>query len=85
MSENTVRPEHEAHIRSIARSCRGPMTAEMKRVLPASVSFCRAGPGGSPADFNDVLVSNPFDGQEREHKCGCGVVVTYRSPRFEDA
>lgn len=35
-------------------------------------------------DFNEIVLSHPFDGQERAYKCPkCGVEGVFRSPIFE--
>lgn len=87
-----TRHDAEASIRSISRRCRGVLPVEARakvntflgigkhREAAAHDAASRIDCG---ADFNDLILSNPLDGQERAYRCPkCGVTGTYQSPLF---
>jgi len=83
--EKVTREEAEALIRSITRTCKGPIKpgkeAEYAELRRAAGSFGGAESGNSialldqlnrdhcGADFNDEIVKYPLDGQQRVAKC----------------
>lgn len=88
-----TREEAEARIRSVTRTCRGPLPEEAQEKIGAALQagdtefarrLDRDNREGCGADFNDVVVEGPFDGEVHEYECAeCGVEGTYRAPQFD--
>lgn len=85
-------PEQVTLVRSIVRTCRGPLqpeAAELKAAALAAGELERARAADAKrvscgADFNEVILAGPLDGSEQPYQCPqCGVSGTYRAPRFE--
>jgi hypothetical protein len=51
---------------------------EHDAVVRAVVRTCRK----CGADFNDVIVQHPYDGNEHTVTCDCGTEISFRSPVF---
>jgi hypothetical protein len=87
------RSEAESIIRSIPRTCRGPITAARAAQrdalltaddLEGAAAADRAGRPGCGADFNAIVIAGPLDGQAHAYTCPtCGVSGTYTAPLFE--
>jgi hypothetical protein len=79
-------------IRSIERRCLGTIPGEAReRVIELLQAgddenarrLNRAARAGCAADFNDIIVEGPWDGQEHDYQCpACGQRGRYRAPRF---
>ncbi len=88
-----VDPEHEAQVRAVGHTCRGPLPdedrAEVNNLLAAgdtveAQKVDKAGRAGCGYDFNETILSNPLDGEEHDYECPrCGVTGVYRAPLFE--
>lgn len=89
-----TKKEAEEHIRSIKRRCRGTLSAAARKTvnalldegrLPEARQADRANRSGCGADFNDIIVAGPWDGETHEYKCSkCGLEGEYRAPVFYD-
>lgn len=84
-----TRKEKEAIIRSIRRTCRGPLSEEGKEKVSAAFAAGDARSAriegrvhrpGCGFDINDLILSEPLDGEEHSAECpgGCGNVVSWR-------
>lgn len=87
------RAEAEAEIRSIDRRCRGALTTDavIDRYealkagnLEAARAIDAAGRQGCGADFNNIIVAGPLDGELHAYECpACGLSGEYRAPLVE--
>lgn len=88
-----TKAEAEKQIRSIGRTCKGPyVDAETALAIPlllkadmsaAAERLAATSRKGCGADFNNIIVAGPLDGEEHAYKCPkCGVEGSYRSPSF---
>lgn len=84
--------EQEAAVRAVKRRCRGPLPkeaqVEIKKLLAEGKeaearALDRRSRQRCGSDFNDVILSNPLDGQSRSYTClQCGVPGRYTAPLF---
>lgn len=87
-----TRAEAAALVRATERRCLGPLSDERRQIV---TQLLRAGylsearaqhaefRAGCGADFNDIILSGPLDGQEHPYRCpACGVTGTYRAPQI---
>lgn len=79
-------------IRAIDRRCLGKLPGEARERIN---QFLMAGESDQArrmnqaarvecgADFNDIIVAGPWDGQEHNYQCpACGLTGSYRAPVF---
>jgi hypothetical protein len=87
-----MRAEAERIIRTQKRFCRGPLSPQHAKAVEQLLREGRrdeasamdaAGRSHCGADFNDVVVSGPWDGQPHTYACPrCGVAGKYVAPSF---
>lgn len=85
----------EEQVRAVPRTCRGPLQKGHRAKVNEALSEGRledarqldsGGRVRCGADFNDVILAHPLDGQERTVACPkCGQPISYRAPLFEAA
>ena len=88
-----TRAEAETEVRSITRTCRGPLHPDKMKIKNALLEDGRleeaaaedaAGRPGCGADFNDVVCAGPFDGKFHPATCpACGVDHSYTAPLYD--
>lgn len=88
-----TREEAEARIRRVRRTCRGPLPEEAQERIEEALAegdtglarrLDRDNREGCGADFNEIVLAGPFDGEEHEYECPkCGVTGTYVAPDLE--
>ena len=87
-----TKKEIESHIRSVTRTCRGTLPPKVRKevnklMAEGKVTEARdldaSGRSGCGADFNDIIVAGPKDGQNHEYTCPhCGLKGEYKAPIF---
>lgn len=80
-------------IRAVERRCRGCLPAEAREAVVRMMADGRVAEAraldanlrsGCGYDFNEIVITGPWDGQEHAYVCPqCGVEGTYLTPRFE--
>ena len=93
-TELEVDIEQEAIVRSVGRTCRGPLSEEdreeVNRLLAEgdtveAQKVDKAGRTDCGYDFNDTILSNELDGLEHEYECpDCGLTGIYIAPLFDE-
>lgn len=88
-----TREEQEALVRSLSRTCRGPLNADAAKARDALLAEGRmeeaaqadkAGRGGCGYDVNEIVCAVEFDGQPRSATCPkCGVLINFTPPHFD--
>lgn len=86
-------PEIEREIRSIKRTCRGPLPHLIRKRVGVMLKegfrdeaarLDDASRLGCGYDFNTIILSNPLDGVRRGYVCPkCGVGGYYTPPKYE--
>ena len=90
MGDDSVLKQAWADIRSIVRTCRGPLSPESAKIKNALLADGRleeaaaeneAGRPGCGFDINDIICAGPLDGQSRVYVCPkCGNTGEYTPP-----
>jgi len=86
-------PTPEQVIRSISRTCRGPLAEGAREQINALLADGKPdeargldNSARTPCgyDFNEVILAHPHDGQTRATPCPqCGVVIRWTAPIFD--
>lgn len=88
--DTITRDEAETLIRSIERRCRGPLKPGAAGAIAELLErgdtekargVDAAARRGCGADFNEVILAGPLDGEPHAYKCpSCGLTGTYTAP-----
>lgn len=86
--------EREAHVRAIARTCRGGLPPKIREKVNslldegkdvAARTLDRASRPNCGYDFNETILAGDLDGEVHEYECpDCGVKGIYRAPLFDE-
>jgi hypothetical protein len=87
------RAQAELEVRSITRTCRGPLDPERSKVKNALLADGRleeaaaedaAGRPGCGYAVNDMICAAPFDGNARQATCPrCGQTINFTAPLYD--